>query len=715
VDSIIGSVIKGLTAGSKSTEISDSKSPQAQTGADFKRIVGETLAAEKIRQSGNTLPTAANHAVKVGAETQSGIFDRLGQSVSLDVIDGDSFDLVVIGEKASVEEAMAFGREAGLSSSTISQLFDGDAAKSLASDGRSLPSSGSAAFQALSLQPGVTASSAPSMAAMSVDDAPDAMSVTLSTNDALRYASTPLGSAQTSGLAQQDVAVKASMTAPIALSTTSAPAVPNALATASTPTTPVTDIPEAMSVNLSTNDALRYAGTPLGAAQTSGLAQQDVLVKPGMTAPSALSTTSTPTVPNALATASAPTVPAAEIPEAMSVNLSTNDALRYGSTPLGAAQTSGLAQQDVAVKASMTAPSALSTSSAPTVLAAEIPEAMSVNLSTNDALRYGSGVPGSAPEVTVRPNMVIGSDGDLRRVGPGIDVAVTRSGSPNQTPGQAVPIATGLASIGQGDEASRTEVTLAYQLSMQSRSERLSKESGRSAIATKTLEYSKHAESRDPGASVYRPNPTEILVPARSAEMVTAINLGSIATPPSGMHAEPASGLGQVSPLAAEAQRGANLTQFVAQDQQSASVKEQFLSRFSAELAQRFVSKVQDGTYKLEFDLKPRDLGKIEVIMEYRDGKLDAILSSANSVTRDILSEGINRLRDSLMNSGVNLSSLDVASGSERSLRDDTASTGRPAKVAGEGGDKLVATTGDEALAESHVIDFSNLNIDLWV
>jgi hypothetical protein len=644
VDSIIGSVIRGLTAGSKSTEISDSKSPQAQTGADFKRIVGETLAAEKIRQSGNTLPTAANHAVKVGAETQSGIFDRLGQSVSLDVIDGDSFDLVVIGEKASVEEAMAFGREAGLSSSTISQLFDGDAAKSLASDGRSLPSSGSAAFQALSLQPGVTASSAPSMAAMSVDDAPDAMSVTLSTNDALRYASTPLGSAQTSGLAQQDVAVKASMTAPIALSTTSAPAVPNALATASTPTTPVTDIPEAMSVNLSTNDALRYASTPLGAAQTSGLAQQDV-----------------------------------------------------------------------AVKASMTAPSALSTSSAPTVLAAEIPEAMSVNLSTNDALRYGSGVPGSAPEVTVRPNMVIGSDGDLRRVGPGIDVAVTRSGSPNQTPGQAVPIATGLASIGQGDEASRTEVTLAYQLSMQSRSERLSKESGRSAIATKTLEYSKHAESRDPGASVYRPNPTEILVPARSAEMVTAINLGSIATPPSGMHAEPASGLGQVSPLAAEAQRGANLTQFVAQDQQSASVKEQFLSRFSAELAQRFVSKVQDGTYKLEFDLKPRDLGKIEVIMEYRDGKLDAILSSANSVTRDILSEGINRLRDSLMNSGVNLSSLDVASGSERSLRDDTASTGRPAKVAGEGGDKLVATTGDEALAESHVIDFSNLNIDLWV
>ena len=715
MDSIIGSVIKGLTAGSKSTEISDSKSPQAQTGVDFKRIVGETLAAEKIRQSGNTLPTAANHAVKVGAETQSGIFDRLGQSVSLDVIDGDSFDLVVIGEKASVEEAMAFGREAGLSSSTISQLFDGDAAKSLASDGRSLPSSGSAAFQALSLQPGVTASSAPSMAAMSVDDAPDAMSVTLSTNDALRYASTPLGSAQTSGLAQQDVAVKASMTAPIALSTTSAPAVPNALATASTPTTPVTDIPEAMSVNLSTNDALRYASTPLGAAQTSGLAQQDVLVKPGMTAPSALSTTSAPTVPNALSTASAPTVPAAEIPEAMSVNLSTNDALRYASTPLGAAQTSGLAQQDVAVKASMTAPSALSTTSAPTVPVAETPEAMSVNLSTNDALRYGSGVPGSAPEVTVRPNMVIGSDGDLRRVGPGIDVAVTRSGSPNQTPGQAVPIATGLASIGQGDEASRTEVTLAYQLSMQSRSERLSKESGRSAIATKTLEYSKHAESRDPGASVYRPNPTEILVPARSAEMVTAINLGSIATPPSGMHAEPASGLGQVSPLAAEAQRGANLTQFVAQDQQSASVKEQFLSRFSAELAQRFVSKVQDGTYKLEFDLKPRDLGKIEVIMEYRDGKLDAILSSANSVTRDILSEGINRLRDSLMNSGVNLSSLDVASGSERSLRDDTASTGRPAKVAGEGGDKLVATTGDEALAESHVIDFSNLNIDLWV
>jgi len=67
------------------------------------------------------------------------------------------------------------------------------------------------------------------------------------------------------------------------------------------------------------------------------------------------------------------------------------------------------------------------------------------------------------------------------------------------------------------------------------------------------------------------------------------------------------------------------------------------------------------------------------------------------------------------MSSGVNLSSLDVASDSERSLRDDTASAGRPAKVVGEGGDKLAATTGDEVLAESYVIDFSNLNIDLWV
>jgi len=636
VDSIIDSMIRGLAAGSKSTEISDSKSAQAQTGADFKRIVDETLAAEKIRQSGNSLPTAAKHAVKVGAETQLGIFDRLGQSVSLDVLDGDSFDLIVIGDKASVEEAMAFGREAGLSSSTISQLFDGDATKSLVSDGRSLPSSGRVEFQALSLRPDLAA-----------------------------------------------------------------------LSTLSTATMPVEDTPEAMPLNFSTNDALRYAISTLGAAQTPSLAHQDVSVKLRMTAPSALST------------AIAPTVPVAETPEAVSLNFSANDALRYASTPLGAAQTSSLAQQDVSVKASMTAPNALSTASVPTVPAAETPEALSVNLSTNDLLRYGSGAPGSAPgsapEVTVKPSMVVGSDGDLRRVGPGIDVAVPRSGSPNQTPGKAVPIATGLASSGQGDEASRTEVTLAYQLSMQSRSERLSKESGRSAIATKTLEYSKHAESRDAGVSVRRPNPTEILVPARSAEMVAAVNLGSIATPPSETHAEPASGLGQVSRLTAEVQRGATLTQFVAQDQQSASVKEQFLSRFSAELAQRFVSKVQDGTYKLEFDLKPRDLGKIEVIMEYRDGKLDATLSSVNSVTRDILSEGLNRLRDSLMSSGVNLSSLDVASDSERSLRDDTASAGRPAKVVGEGGDKLTATTGDEVLAESYVIDFSNLNIDLWV
>lgn len=148
--------------------------------------------------------------------------------------------------------------------------------------------------------------------------------------------------------------------------------------------------------------------------------------------------------------------------------------------------------------------------------------------------------------------------------------------------------------------------------------------------------------------------------------------------------------------------------------EQAAAVKEQFVSRFSSELAQRFTSDVQNGNYKIEFDLLPKELGKVEVLMEYKDGKLDALISSANNVTRDVLNDGLQRLRDTLINSGINLGNLDVGSGSQRYAQQEAFAQNRFKSSDSENN----FATNDENLAKNivrEIMDFSDLNIDLLV
>ncbi len=148
--------------------------------------------------------------------------------------------------------------------------------------------------------------------------------------------------------------------------------------------------------------------------------------------------------------------------------------------------------------------------------------------------------------------------------------------------------------------------------------------------------------------------------------------------------------------------------------EQAAAIKEQFVSRFSTELAQRFTSDVQKGNYKIEFDLLPKELGKVEVFMEYKDGKLDALISSANNVTRDVLNDGLQRLRDTLINSGINLGNLDVGSGSQRYAQQEAFAQNRFKSSDGENN----FANNDENLAQNivrEIMDFSDLNIDLLV
>ena len=139
-------------------------------------------------------------------------------------------------------------------------------------------------------------------------------------------------------------------------------------------------------------------------------------------------------------------------------------------------------------------------------------------------------------------------------------------------------------------------------------------------------------------------------------------------------------------------------------------LRERFTARLSSDLAQRLTAGFKGGTHNLEFDLLPEKLGRIGVRMEYHEGKLEALISSTSNVTREVLGENLPRLRELLVNSGVNVASLDIDSGSQKYSQQNSPSGDR--EYAAREGDTQESGVESE---RSQVLDFSDLNIDFWV
>jgi len=139
-------------------------------------------------------------------------------------------------------------------------------------------------------------------------------------------------------------------------------------------------------------------------------------------------------------------------------------------------------------------------------------------------------------------------------------------------------------------------------------------------------------------------------------------------------------------------------------------LRERFTARLSSDLAQRLTAGFKGGTHNLEFDLLPEKLGRIGVRMEYHEGKLEALISSTSNVTREVLGENLPRLRELLVNSGVNVASLDIDSGSQKYSQQNNPSGDREYAAR----ESNTQESGGES-ERSQVLDFSDLNIDLWV
>ncbi len=94
-----------------------------------------------------------------------------------------------------------------------------------------------------------------------------------------------------------------------------------------------------------------------------------------------------------------------------------------------------------------------------------------------------------------------------------------------------------------------------------------------------------------------------------------------------------------------------------------AEMADQLAQRMGEAIAQRLISRLEQGNWQFRFVLNPKTMGEVQVMLHMHGGALDGSFVASQAGTRELLNDGLQRLRDTLNASGMNVASLDVGAG----------------------------------------------------
>ena len=103
-------------------------------------------------------------------------------------------------------------------------------------------------------------------------------------------------------------------------------------------------------------------------------------------------------------------------------------------------------------------------------------------------------------------------------------------------------------------------------------------------------------------------------------------------------------------------------------------------------VGQRIHSEMERGQWHLKLQLRPATLGHIEVEMRMRSGEFDALFTAPNAITRDLLQDGLSKLRETLSQMGMDVANIHVGGGQTGQSGGDPTpgfSKGKPMQVKG--------------------------------
>ena len=125
-------------------------------------------------------------------------------------------------------------------------------------------------------------------------------------------------------------------------------------------------------------------------------------------------------------------------------------------------------------------------------------------------------------------------------------------------------------------------------------------------------------------------------------------------------------------------------------------------------MGERLQEQLERGEWKLQLKLNPAHLGKIDVELDMNLGGLDAVFKSDNSLTRELISQGMAKLRDSLAQSGMTVANVWVNSENQRQSGGN--STPRQQSGSDHAVNSPVNAVSEASAAESRIRDLRSSN-----
>ena len=125
----------------------------------------------------------------------------------------------------------------------------------------------------------------------------------------------------------------------------------------------------------------------------------------------------------------------------------------------------------------------------------------------------------------------------------------------------------------------------------------------------------------------------------------------------------------------------ANATSQVATTTPMSEVYDQLSDKMATEMAARMHKQLSDGEWKMKFGLRPAHLGGVEIQLEMKDGKLNAVFSAENPLTRDLLQNSSQRLRDALENFGIHAGQMHIGQDSGNAQQNPSRGSSKPSQV----------------------------------
>jgi hypothetical protein len=83
-------------------------------------------------------------------------------------------------------------------------------------------------------------------------------------------------------------------------------------------------------------------------------------------------------------------------------------------------------------------------------------------------------------------------------------------------------------------------------------------------------------------------------------------------------------------------------------------------------MGERLQEQLERGEWKLQLKLNPAHLGRIDVELDMNATGLDAVFKTDNMLTRELIAQGMNKLRDSLAQSGMTVANVWVNSENQK-------------------------------------------------